>query len=209
MFTGIVENVSEILKIERAGEECRLVLKNRLGNEIKNGDSVAVDGVCLTVESFSAEKITFFVSKSTLEKTVAAHYSVGTVVNLERAMPANGRFDGHIVSGHVDSCGRIAEIRKIGEGTEIKIVFDRNFVNFVVPRGSITVNGVSLTIAELDGNTLKISLIPETLSRTSFAKNLKSGALVNLEFDILGKYAAKIAAGGNSDSKFENLLESL
>ena len=209
MFTGIVENVSEILKIEKKGSECRLTLKNGFGNEIKNGDSIAVDGVCLTVESFSAEKITFFVSKSTLEKTIAGNYSVGTLVNLERAMPANGRFDGHIVSGHVDSCGRISEIKKIGEGTEIKIVFDRNFVNFVVPRGSITVNGVSLTIAELIGNTLKISLIPETLSRTSFAKNMKSGASVNLEFDILGKYAAKISGKENSDSRFENLLEIL
>ena len=209
MFTGIVENVSEILKIERAGEECRLTLKNRFGREIKTGDSIAVDGVCLTVESFSDEKITFFVSKSTLEKTIASSYSAGTPVNLERAMAANGRFDGHIVLGHVDSCGKITEVKKIGSGTEIKIAFDRNFSDFVVPRGSITVNGISLTIAELAENTVKISLIPETLARTSFAKNLKTGSSVNLEFDIFGKYAAKIARKGSGDSKFESLLENL
>ena len=209
MFTGIIETVSEIIGINRKGEECRLTLKNKFGNEIKNGDSIAVDGVCLTVESFSDDKISFFVSKSTLEKTIAANYTSGTHVNLERAMPANGRFDGHIVSGHVDSCGKITEIKKIGLGTEIKIVFDRKFVNYTVPRGSVTVNGVSLTIAELDGNIMKISLIPETLSRTSFAGNLKQGASVNLEFDIFGKYAAKIAESGNRDSKFEKLLENL
>ena len=209
MFTGIVENVSEILKIERAGEECRLTLKNRFGREIKTGDSIAVDGVCLTVESFSDEKITFFVSKSTLEKTIASSYSAETPVNLERAMAANGRFDGHIVLGHVDSCGKITEVKKIGSGTEIKIAFDRNFSDFVVPRGSITVNGISLTIAELIENTVKISLIPETLARTSFAKNLKTGSSVNLEFDIFGKYAAKIAGKESGDSKFESLLENL
>ena len=209
MFTGIVENVSEILKIERAGEECRLTLKNRFGREIKTGDSIAVDGVCLTVESFSDDKMTFFVSKSTLEKTIASNYSAGTPVNLERAMAANGRFDGHIVLGHVDSCGKITEVKKIGSGTEIKIAFDRNFSDFVVPRGSITVNGISLTIAELAENTVKISLIPETLARTSFSKNLKTGSSVNLEFDIFGKYAAKIAGKGSGDSKFESLLENL
>jgi riboflavin synthase len=197
------------LKIERAGEECRLTLKNRFGREIKTGDSVAVDGMCLTVESFSDDKMTFFVSKSTLEKTIASNYSAGTPVNLERAMAANGRFDGHIVLGHVDSCGKITEVKKIGSGTEIKIAFDRNFSDFVVPRGSITVNGISLTIAELTENTVKISLIPETLARTSFAKNLKTGSSVNLEFDILGKYAAKIARKGSGDSKFESLLENL
>lgn len=209
MFTGIIETVSEIISLKRNSEECSLTLKNKFGSEIKNGDSIAVDGVCLTVESFSDDRITFFVSKSTLEKTIAANYAPGNPVNLERAMPANGRFDGHIVSGHVDSCGKITEIKKIGLGTEIKIVFDRNFVNYTVPRGSVTVNGVSLTIAELQGNTMKISLIPETLSRTSFAGILKQGEAVNLEFDIFGKYAAKIAASGNSDSKFESLLENL
>ena len=209
MFTGIIESVSEIVKIEKRGAECRLTLKNRFGSEIKTGDSIAVDGVCLTVESFSDEKISFFVSKSTLEKTIAAGYAAGTPVNLERAMPADGRFDGHIVLGHVDSRGTVSEVKKIGDGTEIKIVFDRNFENFTVPRGSVTVNGVSLTIAELEGNTLKISLIPETLSRTAFSKNLKQGLAVNLEFDIFGKYAAKMAASVNPDKKMESLLENL
>ena len=153
--------------------------------------------------------ISFFVSKATLEKTIAGNYSSGSAVNLERAMPANGRFDGHIVQGHVDSCGKVTEIRKIGDGTEIKITFDKKFADLTVPRGSVTVNGVSLTIAELDGNTFKISLIPETLKRTSFAETLKTNAEVNLEFDILGKYVAKIMKRGRSDADFENLMEKL
>lgn len=209
MFTGIIESISEIVKVEKRGAECRLTLKNRFGSGIKTGDSISVDGVCLTVESFSEEKITFFVSKSTLEKTIAANYVAGTVVNLERAMPAGGRFDGHIVLGHVDSCGTVTDVKRIGSGIEIKIVFDKNFANFTVPRGSVTVNGVSLTIAELEGTSMKISLIPETLSRTAFSKNLKQGLKVNLEFDIFGKYAAKMIAKEDPDKKTEALLECL
>lgn len=209
MFTGIIEAVSEITRIEKSGSECRLCVKNPFGNKIKRGDSIAVDGVCLTVETFSGENISFFVSKSTLEKTIAGSYNAGSTVNLERAMPAGGRFDGHIVQGHVDSCGKVSEIRKIGDGTEIKITFDKNFEDLTVPRGSIAVNGVSLTIAELAGNTFKISLIPETMKRTSFGKVLKTGAAVNLEFDILGKYAAKMVKRAGNDEALENLIEKL
>ena len=209
MFTGIIEAVSKVTKIEKKGSECRISIKNQFGKEIKNGDSIAVDGICLTVESFTEENISFFVSKSTLEKTIAGKYNTGSPVNLERAMAADGRFDGHIVQGHVDSCGKVTETKKIGDGTEIKITFDRKFADLTVPRGSVTVNGVSLTIAELDGNTFKISLIPETLKRTTFAETLKTGAEVNLEFDILGKYVARIMHRGGNDPDFENLMEKL
>ena len=194
---------------EKRGSECRLSLKNPFGQDIKNGDSIAVDGVCLTVESRTDGTISFFVSKSTLEKTIAAKYNTGSTVNLERAMAADGRFDGHIVQGHVDSCGKVAEIKKIGNGTEVRITFERKFSDLTVPRGSVTVNGVSLTIAELDGNTFKISLIPETLKRTSFAETLKTGAEVNLEFDILGKYVSKIMHSSGNDADLENLIEKL
>ncbi|MBQ4437334.1 riboflavin synthase [bacterium] len=209
MFTGIIEAVSAVTKIEKKGSECRISLKNPFGHEIKKGDSIAVDGVCLTVESFTGENISFFVSKSTLEKTITGKYVSGSTVNLERAMAADGRFDGHIVQGHVDSCGKVSDIKKIGDGIEVRITFDRNFTDLTVPRGSVTVNGVSLTIAELDGNTFKISLIPETLKRTSFAETLKTGAEVNLEFDILGKYVAKIMRRGGNDADFESLIEKL
>ena len=209
MFTGIIEAVSAITKIEKRGSECRISIKNPFGNEIKTGDSIAVDGVCLTVESFNDSSVSFFVSKSTLEKTIAAKYTTGSLVNLERAMSANGRFDGHIVQGHVDSCGKVAEIRKIGDGTEISIDFDRRFSDLTVPRGSVTVNGVSLTIAELEGNTFKISLIPETMKRTAFAETLKTGTEVNLEFDILGKYVAKIMHRGGNSAELEDLIEKL
>lgn len=209
MFTGIIEAVSAVTKIEKKGSECRISIKNPFGREIKNGDSIAVDGVCLTVESFTEDNILFFVSKSTLEKTIAGKYVTGSPVNLERAMSANGRFDGHIVQGHVDSCGKVTEIKKIGDGTEIRINFDRKFADLTVPRGSVTVNGVSLTIAELYENTFKISLIPETLKRTTFAEALKTGAEVNLEFDILGKYVARIMRRGGNQENLENLIEKL
>ena len=209
MFTGIIEAVSAVTKIEKKGSECRISIKNPFGRDIKTGDSIAVDGVCLTVESFSNENISFFVSKSTLEKTIAGKYVTGSTVNLERAMAANGRFDGHIVQGHVDSCGKVAEVKKIGDGIEVRITFDRKFADLTVPRGSVTVNGVSLTIAELDVNSFKISLIPETLKRTTFAETLKTGAEVNLEFDILGKYVSRILRRGGNEKNLENLIEKL
>ena len=209
MFTGIIEAVSEVTKLEKLGAECRLTLKNPFGSELKNGDSVAVDGVCLTVERFSNESVSFFVSKSTLEKTVAAKYVAGSVVNLERAMAANGRFDGHIVQGHVDSAGKVVGLKKIGFGIEAEIEIDSSFSDFVVSRGSITLNGVSLTIAELSQNIIKVSLIPETLNRTSFSKILKQGLFINVEFDILGKYVSRIVRRGENSAALESLMEKL
>ena len=209
MFTGIIEAVSEVTKLEKLGAECRLTLKNPFGSELKKGDSVAGDGVCLTVERFSNESVSFFVSKSTLEKTVAAKYVAGSVVNLERAMAANGRFDGHIVQGHVDSAGKVVGLKKIGFGIEAEIEIDSSFSDFVVSRGSITLNGVSLTIAELSQNIIKVSLIPETLNRTSFSKILKQGLFINVEFDILGKYVSRIVRRGENSAALESLMEKL
>lgn len=209
MFTGIIEKTAVVKKIIKKGSEYALTVENPFSNEIKSGDSIAIDGVCLTVEKFSDNTIDFFISKVTAQKTIAAKYSTGLIVNLERAMKADGRFDGHIVSGHIDTTGVISKIRKIGLGTEMTIKYGRDFSNFLISGGSIAVNGISLTTALVDSDNFTISLIPETLRRTSFAQNLKQGMTVNLEFDIIGKYVAGLIEKRSGNNRLDSLLEKL
>ncbi|HSW59494.1 MAG TPA: riboflavin synthase, partial [bacterium] len=209
MFTGIIEKTAVIKKITRAGNEYKLTIDNPYSNEIKPGDSIAIDGVCLTVEKFSDTTIDFFISKVTSQKTIAAKYLTGSVINLERAMKADGRFDGHIVQGHVDTTGVISNISRIGLGNEITIKYDRAFSNFVISGGSVAVNGISLTAAYSEDGNFTISLIPETLNRTTFSKHLKTGTEVNIEFDIIGKYVAGLTGKSKGGSTLGSLLEKL
>ncbi|HNZ54743.1 MAG TPA: riboflavin synthase [bacterium] len=209
MFTGIIEKTSVVKKIISSGNEYKLTIENPFSNEIKPGDSIAVDGVCLTVEKFSETAIDFFISKVTALKTIAAKYSTGSIVNLERAMNMNGRFDGHIVQGHIDTTGVISNIRKIGLGIEMTFRYDRAFSKFIISGGSIAVNGISLTAASVDETSFTVSLIPETLKRTSFSKQLKTGVEVNLEFDIIGKYVAGLIDNRKGVSNLGSLLEKL
>jgi len=209
MFTGIIEKTSTVKNITQTGREYKITIENPFGSEIKSGDSIALDGVCLTVEKFSTQTIEFFISKVTAQKTIAAKYSTGSIINLERAMNMNGRFDGHIVQGHIDTTGVISNIKKIGLGTEITIKYDNTFSKFIIPGGSVAVSGISLTAAYVENSHFTISLIPETLNRTSFSKNLKPGTEVNIEFDIIGKYVAGLIEKTTGDSKLSSLLEKL
>ena len=209
MFTGIIERISEIKDVRKKGSEYGLLTGNPFGNEISVGDSVSVDGTCLTVVEFNADSMFFFVSKVTAEKTIIADYKKGTPVNLERAMKANGRFDGHIVQGHIDTRGTVRSIRKAGEGVEITIFFDPVFSDLAVDRGSVSVNGISLTTAEVSSDSFMISLIPETLKRTSFSKKLFQGQSVNIEFDIIGKYIARLSGLCDRNKNLETLLGKL
>jgi riboflavin synthase len=186
MFTGLIEKTAEILNISGFLEK-KLVLNNPFENKIKQGDSIAVDGICLTVENFTNSSFEVFLSKETLKKTIANFYKKGTVVNLERALSFSQRFDGHIVQGHIDCVGTIGFVKKIGKGMEIKVLFPSEFGNLIVKRGSIALNGVSLTTFEVEKNAFYVSLIPESLNNTTFFKQLNSNQKVNLEFDILGK----------------------
>ncbi len=206
MFTGLIEKTTEILNISGSLEK-KLVLKNPFGNEIKKGDSIAVDGTCLTVENFSNSSFEVFLSKETLKKTIANFYKRGSFVNLERALSFSQKLDGHIVQGHVDCVGTIDFIKKIANGVEIKVSFPSEFANLIVKRGSVALNGVSLTTFEVERNAFFVSLIPESLKNTTFSKKLVSSQKVNLEFDILGKYVARQLELKNNN--FENLLEKL
>jgi len=209
MFTGIIEKTGEVARLTATGPERTLTLKNPFGSDLKTGDSIAVDGVCLTVTAFDAKNMSFFVSAETVKKSIAATYKPGTAVNLERALLFGGRLDGHIVTGHVDTVSRIAAVKKIGAGIELAVTIPPEFAHLTVDRGSIAVNGISLTIAELRGGTAVVSLIPETLARTSFAAGVKAGDTVNLEFDLLGKYAARLLSPQLRDEKLRALIEKL
>lgn len=209
MFTGIIEKTGEVVRLTAAGAERTLTVRNPFGDELKTGDSIAVDGVCLTVTALDAKQMSFFISAETVKKTVAAAYQPGRRINLERALAFGGRLDGHIVTGHVDTVSRIAAVKKVGAGIEIAVAIPDAFGHLVVDRGSIAVNGISLTVAALRGGTAVVSLIPETLFRTAFAGGVAAGDTVNIEFDILGKYAARLLAPHLRDDKLRALIEKL
>jgi riboflavin synthase len=209
MFTGIIEKTAKVKKLTRSGNEYVLTIENPFGLTVSTGDSVSVDGVCLTVEKFSDKEMTFFVSESTVSKTIASDYNTGAIVNLERAMRADGRFDGHIVQGHVDTAGVVSAIRKIDKGVEMKISFNRKFSSFIAERGSVAVNGISLTCAEIESDNFSVSLIPETLAGTTFLQLPSVGKKVNIEFDIIGKYVSRIVRQEKKEDNLKTLLEKL
>ena len=209
MFTGIIEKTAVVRTVRNSGKELELKIENPFGSEVKTGDSVAIDGTCLTVVTITDEELSFFVSSETAKKSAVKSYRPGTVVNLERAMRADGRFDGHIVQGHVDTTGRIEKMRGVAEGVEITVRFDGRYRNSVVEKGSVSINGVSLTAFDVKDDRLTISMIPETLKRTTFSSFLKQGSEVNIEFDILGKYVARIMENGSKESNLQSLLEKL
>lgn len=187
MFTGIVEEIGKIL----------FVTKNRITVEAKTvtedakiGDSIAVNGVCLTVTAINSNGFDADVSPETFRVTNLGKLKNGSLVNLERAMPMNGRFGGHIVSGHVDGIGKICLLQKDNEFYNLVIELDKKESKYVVKKGSITVSGISLTVAEIDGNIVRVAIIPHTFENTSL-KTLKTGDYVNIETDIISKYVEK------------------
>jgi len=209
MFTGIIEKTGVVRTVRARGRELELKVGNPFGNEVRTGDSIAIDGVCLTAETVADTELSFFVSAETVKKSIVRSYNAGSVVNLERAMRADGRFDGHIVQGHVDTSGKIVKMKEISAGVEINVLFDAKFRNSVVEKGSVCVNGVSLTSYDVKDDSFIISMIPETLKRTTFFSFLKQGSEVNIEFDILGKYVARIMETGSKESNLKSLLEKL
>lgn len=192
MFTGLVEDVGTVAKIDANGDGARLTIETTLAAQVKEGDSVAVSGVCLTATSVSANSFAADAINETLSRTSIGSLGDGDGVNLELAMKADGRFGGHIVQGHVDGVGEIAEIRADGLSQVITVAAQPELLRYIVEKGSITVDGISLTVAAVDEKGFDIALIPETLERTTLGA-AKKGDTVNLETDIFAKYAEKLA----------------
>ncbi len=196
MFTGIIENLGVIKTIIKEGSNIHFGIEAPFINELKVDQSVAHDGVCLTVTELDGSLYKVTAIEETLNRTALNKWEKGRVVNLERCMPANGRFDGHIVQGHVDQIGIIEKIENHDGSWKYFISYDDKAGNITVEKGSICVNGVSLTVVDSEKGMFSVAIIPFTYNHTNF-KYFEKGRPVNLEFDILGKYMQKIMAQGN------------
>jgi riboflavin synthase len=195
MFTGIIESVGKVTGIERTEESVRLtVAVGSIAEDVAVGDSVAVDGVCLTVTDIAPPQVTFDAVYETVRKTTLGVLQIGDPVNLERSLPVGGRLGGHIVQGHVDGTGRVASIRPIGNSYFIYVDAVPELMRYVVTKGSVALDGISLTVAESEDRTFAVSIIPHTWEHTNL-KDKQAGDMVNIECDILGKYVEKMLGG--------------
>ena len=191
MFTGIIEGLGEIVKIEKEGENVHFSVKSDITNELKIDQSLAHNGVCLTVVGIQDSVYVVTAIKETLEKSSIGDLVVGSKVNLERAMLANGRFDGHVVQGHVDQTATCKSVEEQDGSWMFTFEYDSKNGNVTVEKGSITVNGVSLTVVNSLDNQFSVCIIPYTKEHTTF-NTLNAGDNINLEFDIVGKYVARL-----------------
>jgi len=191
MFTGIIETIAKVEKIEKEGTNVHFTFSSSVTSQLKVDQSVAHNGVCLTVVSVSGNNYIVTAIDETLKRTNLGNLKVGDVVNLERCMPANGRFDGHIVQGHVDTTATCKNIKDVNGSWEFTFEHERSSKNITVEKGSITINGVSLTVVNSTDTSFSVHIIPYTFENTNF-KTVKVGDKINLEFDIVGKYVAKL-----------------
>lgn len=191
MFTGIIETTGTIASVSKEGKNIHFTITSPLSSELKIDQSVAHDGVCLTVVQRTEKSHTVTAIAETLRKTGLGFWRVDTDINLERCMPATGRFDGHVVQGHVDTTGKVTDIYE--EDGSWRFFFEhRESMDFMtVSKGSITINGVSLTVVDSSPQGFSVAIIPYTYEHTGF-KNFEIGTTVNLEFDIIGKYVKEM-----------------
>ena len=190
MFTGLVEAVGEVADVAPNASGSRLRLSTALAPELANGDSLAVNGVCLTVVAAERDSVHMDVGPETARITTLGAVRQGTLVNLERPLRADSRLGGHFVQGHVDAVGTIEELRQEGDCYWLGVVFPQPLAPYIVRKGSIAVNGISLTVAELGDRRFDVQVIPYTWTHTTL-RVMKAGDPVNLECDILGKYVAR------------------
>ena len=191
MFTGIIEEIGKIVRIEREQANLHLYVKSSFTNELKIDQSVAHNGVCLTVVAIDGDVYQVTAIAETLAKTHLGSLQVGDAVNLERGMLLNTRLDGHIVQGHIDQTGTCTAIQEEAGSTRFTFQYNSSTGNVVIEKGSITVNGVSLTVVDATRDSFSVAVIPYTLAHTNL-QHLQIGNIVNLEFDVIGKYVARL-----------------
>ncbi|MCD4708543.1 MAG: riboflavin synthase [Candidatus Sabulitectum sp.] len=199
MFTGLIECIGTVKK---AGSRFQIEAERDLG--MKSGDSLAVNGSCLTVTKTDGRNLFFDVSPETFRRIVTP--IPGMKINLERSMPAEGRFHGHFVTGHIDAVGIVTKVKRTSGFSEIAISFTREYSVLLVEKGSVTVSGISLTVASLTERDFTVAVIPETIKATT-AGEWKPGYPVNLEFDIIGKYVTRAALAAHSNESLREYLE--
>ena len=193
MFTGLIEEMGKILRIQSnsAGKLFQIAAQ-KVTKDLKIGESLAIDGACLSVVEFSSTSFTVQAVPETLTKSTFGLMKVGEMVNLERAMLTTSRFGGHFVQGHVDGMGKLISLKSLGESGEMALVVPDELVKYIVPKGSIAINGISLTIVAVESAVVRIALIPLTLTETNL-KYKKNGDFVNIEVDLLVKYIERFA----------------
>jgi len=192
MFTGIIENTGVISDISTSGTNKTFWIKSTLSAELKVDQSVSHNGVCLTVEAIQESTYQVTAILETLQKTNLNHWVLGTEINLERCMLMNGRLDGHIVQGHVDCTATCISITEKDGSWEYQFNFDKQFAHLVIEKGSVSMNGISLTCFEVTNDTFKVAIIPYTYNHTNI-KQLQLQSIVNIEFDLIGKYVSRMA----------------
>jgi riboflavin synthase len=205
MFTGLVETTGTVASVLNTGNGIRLSVKSASPFDIQLGDSISVNGVCLTVTKHDAE-ISFDVSPETLKSTNLGALKVSDRVNLERALRLSDRLGGHIVTGHVDGIGVIKDKRQTGEYTFYKFDTPSEILKYIVKKGSITVDGISLTVVDLDSRSFNVAIIPHTLTATNLGEK-GTGDRVNLEADIIGKYVERLLGKKKTDTGLMDLLK--
>ncbi|HGL8035459.1 TPA: riboflavin synthase [Streptococcus pneumoniae] len=192
MFTGIIEEIGKVERIQKDSRNCKLSIKaSKILTDIHLGDSIAVNGICLTVTHFNYQSFTVDVMNETWSRTALTLLKHGSEVNLERALSVNGRLGGHVVTGHIDGTGKISSIKKDDNAVWYQINTQKEILDLIVEKGSITIDGISLTVAKVSKVNFSVSVIPHTLEQT-ILKSKQVGSTVNLENDILGKYVQKL-----------------
>jgi riboflavin synthase len=191
VFTGLIEDLGSVAALERDEQGARIEIRSRLAGGLRQGDSIAVNGVCLTALEVRAESFQAQAMNETLARSSLGQLQAGSPVNLELAMRAQDRLGGHVVQGHVDGTGRVRALREEGFARVLEIELEDSLARYLVEKGSVAVDGVSLTVSALDEHGFCVSLIPETLQRTNLGE-LREGALVNIEVDILAKHVERL-----------------
>ncbi len=195
MFTGIIEEIGSVKRVSVGGKSGSIeIAAKKVLEGTKVGDSIAVNGVCLTVTSLGSSSFTADVMAETLRRSSLGSLSLGNGVNLERAMAADGRFGGHLVSGHIDGTGTISKMQKEENAVWVHIQANSEILNLIVEKGSIAIDGISLTVAGVSDSEFSVSVIPHTAKKTTLLSK-KAGDTVNLENDIIGKYVQKLLGG--------------
>ena len=194
MFTGIIEELGQVASIDIKGQQRRVTISApKLASELKQGDSISVSGVCLTAIDISKSSFTCDLAQETWLRTSFSRLKPKTLVNLELPMRANGRFDGHVVQGHVDGVGTVTSFEQVHDGNDyvLQINVPSELTRYIVAKGSLAIEGISLTVAAIDGTSVQVAIIPHTAEVTNL-RSLKPGDPVNLEVDVIAKYVEKM-----------------
>ena len=202
MFTGIIDEVGRVAAVETKGEQRRLTVScSKLLPELKQGDSVSVSGVCLTAVEITAESFSADLAQETWRRTSFSRLQKGALVNLELPMRASGRFDGHVVQGHVDGVGTVISFARIADGNDYVLAINvpSELTRYIVSKGSLAIEGSSLTVAAIEGTQVRVAIIPHTAEMTNL-RSLGPGDPVNLEVDVIAKYVEKMMAGEKTQS---------